>query len=307
MIDPRRHDQARTRAQQLLDLSRDAQQAARRGDDRARKVLAAMRAGSMRWPIPEPFGDGSLDGLRPPNKTITLAQLLLEQTIEPLRRALSEYTMRRGPLRIRMNETDYELGEPVPVQVEGPILFLCAPLTAHVCRKLVADVASLHVVVNDPSMPMDAHAERAHFARERTKLIRVEHWLWKQGAKFGGPPSGIPYYFRLLLLVMVWNPVAHAAPGASTLCIRCGTLVHRKRSTLTELPRCATCMKETHAQREWPTHAMAPHDQGRWFLRCQYPDCEMVFTGPRHQKLCPDHTSSRLPPARRLARLPATP
>jgi hypothetical protein len=27
----------------------------------------------------------------------------------------------------------------------------------------------------------------------------------------------------------------------------------------------------------------------------------MVFEGPRHRKLCPNHTSSRLPPKQRLA------
>jgi hypothetical protein len=142
--------------------------------------------------------------------------------------------------------------------------------------------------------------ERAYYGRERTKLIKLEHWLWEQIGLHGALQNRIPYAFRQLLLVAAWHPAAHEPPtGAWTLCLRCGDLLHRKRRTFTTLPRCPRCMKATTAQREWPPHALAPHGPGTWLLRCQSPDCDQAFEGLRHRKLCPQHTSSRLAPATR--------
>lgn len=127
--------------------------------------------------------------------------------------------------------------------------------------------------------------------------------LWRWAWEYGAASDVIPYVNRPLLFVAAWHPAAHEPPGAWTLCLRCGDLLHRRKRTFSKLPRCAACMKETPSQRTWPAHALAPHGRSTWALRCQYPDCEMVFEGPRHRRLCDEHTSSRLPPSRRLKRI----
>lgn len=299
MIDPGRKRQNDERLRQLIDLQRTAHKRWHGKDSRGLEVVRALVAGTVKnWPVPGAFEASSAEALLPPADSERAAAILIEQAIEPLREALADHALTNGPLVVRMNGNDYELSEPAPFDRRA----VFAPLTAHVCFKLLDDVASLEIAVHDPSENKPLGIEQAHYARERTKLLEVEHCLWTKAAERGAHSDRIPYASRVLLLLFAWHPSAHEPPGASTVCVRCGDLIYRARSTFSGLPRCPSCMKETAKQRDWPAHAIAPHGRASWLLRCQYPDCELVFEGPRHRKLCPDHTSSRLSPARRLTR-----
>lgn len=298
VIDPRRKRQNRARAEKLIAYLRAAEQGARAGDDRSVEALSAFQRGIDRnWPVPAPFDVDSLEELLPPRRAQAVATELVKQAIEPLRAAIAHHTARAGPLLVTMNDAEYELEQPTAYE---PRRALFAPLTSHACHRLVQAASELHYLMHDPGRNKQLAVERGHYGRERTTLIQVEHSLWAQAADFGGLVDRMPYAHRLTLLFVAWHPSAHEPPGAWTLCIRCGELLYRNRRAFKTFPRCAVCMKETAKQREWPQHALAPHDRGTWFLRCQYPNCEMAFTGPRHRKFCPEHTSSRLAPARRL-------
>ena len=299
MIDPRRRKQNEARAEKLVGFARAATKGAIEGDDRAVEAYRAlMRGVEKNWPAPAPFDVGSPEALLPPRPAQSLAIELAKDAIEPLRALVAHHTARGHPIVVKMNDKTYKLGRP---GVYNPRRALIAPLTSHVCLKLVQDVFALHYAMHDPGPQEQLAVERARYGRERTRLIRLEHWLWEWVAAYDALADRMPYAHRVMLLIAAWHPSAHAPPGAWTLCIRCGDLLYRKQGTFTTWPRCTACMKETPRQREWPRHALAPHDRGTWFLRCQYPECEMVFTGPRHRKLCPEHTSSRLPPRRRLS------
>ena len=299
MIDPGRKRQNEAQAEKLIAFVREVRRGAREGEDRYLKALQALQRGMRQWPLPAPFAVDSVEELVPPPRSRGVATLLLKDTIEPLRAAIAYHRGRSDSLVVTMNDKEYELIEPSAYTPRGDVI---APLTSHVCNKLVRDVGALHYVMHDPGNQKRLAVERARYGRERTRLIQIEHWLWEQAEAFGGPVDRMPYAYRLMLLIIAWHPDAHEPPGAWTLCIRCGELLYRARRSFKTVPRCARCMKETPKQREWPTHALAPHDRGMWFLQCQYPNCDIAFTGPRQAKLCPEHTSSRLPPARRLSR-----
>lgn len=302
MIDPLRKRQDEARAKKLTTFVRLAMHGARQGDDRQVAALGAIARGiDKNWPVPDPFNASTAEELLPPPRSRAVATELVKDAIEPLQRAITGHARLRGPIIVVMNDMEYELAEPVAYTSQRSLI---APLTSHACHALVEEVAALHYVVHDPGARMELAIERARYGRERTHLIQLEHWLWEQAGRYGGVVDRIPYAHRLTLLLAAWHPSAHEPPGAWTLCVRCGELLYRKKRSFTSLPRCLVCMKETAQQREWPPHALAPHDQGTWFLQCQYPSCEMAFTGPRHRKLCPEHTSSRLPPSRRLSREP---
>jgi hypothetical protein len=295
VIDPLRTRQNEARAERLIAFLREAMRGAWEGDPRYVEALRSLQRGIDRnWAVPAPFDVDSFEELLPPRRTRAVAIELVKDAIEPLRAAIAT---RNRPAVVRMNGKAYELIEPSGYT---PRRALVAPLTAHTCFKLVQDALALHYLMHDPGRQKELAIERARYGRERTRLIQIEYCLWEQAAAFGGLADRMPYAHRLNLLIAAWHPSAHAPPGAWTICLRCGDLLYRTRRSFKTLPRCAACMKETPEQREWPAHALAPHDRGTWFLRCQYPSCEMAFTGPRHRKFCPEHTSSRLPPARRV-------
>jgi hypothetical protein len=299
MIDPLRKRQNEARAERLIAFLRGAMQGAWQGDDRYVQALRALQRGIDRnWAVPAPFDVDSFEELLPPQRARAVAIELVKDAIEPLRTAIAHYTTGDRSVVVQMNNKEYELTEPSRYT---PRRALVAPLTAHTCFKLVQDALALHYLMHDPGKQKQLAIERERYGRERTRLIQIEHWLWEQAAEHGGLVDRMPYAHRLILLIAAWHPSAHEPPGAWTLCIRCGELLYRKKRSFKTFPRCPACMKETPKQREWPTHALAPHDRGTWFLRCQYPNCEMAFTGARHRKFCPEHTSSRLPPARRLS------
>lgn len=298
MIDPRRKEQNEARARALVALQRRLRVNA--DDPQAIALERSMnQAIAKNHPVPEPFQGASLPDLLPPADALTMAAIQVKHSIEPLRHAITDLVATKGPVTVRFFDNDYELT--APDSYEADPFTLAAPLTRHSCPGLVTTTAQMLYLVFDPGDHKPLAVEQARYARERASIIQFESWLWQQAEEYGGPTNLIPYATRVLMLLTFWHPSAHEPPGAWTVCVRCGVLLHRKKRSFTTTPRCAACMKETPSQRRWPAHAMAPHGRGTWLLRCQYPECDIVFEGPRHRKLCPDHTSSRLPPSRRLA------
>jgi hypothetical protein len=299
VIDPRRSQWNDARARELAELYRRALQGAHKGNAEAIAILQGISKGMRRnWDVPAPFDDATIELHRPTNGALAVGMALVDQAFEPLRAAVRALEARKSSPTFSVNGQEFTISE--PTSPAGHHVTWMAPLALHVCPDLVRAVGDVRIAIFDPSRGAPLKMERKRFARERTKLIEIEHELWQLAYEAGALSDRIPYAFRLTLLVWTWIPEVHDAPGAHTLCIRCGDLLFRKRLLATaNLPRCTQCMKETPAQREWPAHAMAPHAQGTWLLRCQYPECEMVFEGPRHRKLCDEHTSSRLAPRRR--------
>jgi hypothetical protein len=297
VIDPGRKHQNDAHARAILRLHARATEAVGRGDERGWQALRELVRGAIEnWEVPEAFAVESFDEFLPPPSSRQIGQLLVEQAFEPLRAVIQTSMAAGRPLAVTMNGREHTLEVP---SVYDPRKII-APLSAHVAPALVKYVVALHQLMHDRDPRKLLDVERAYFGRERTKLVELEHSLWQQTALHGGLQSRIPYGFRQLLLLAAWHPAAHEPPtGAWTLCLRCGELLHRKRRAFSTLPRCPRCMKETPAQREWPPHALAPHGPGTWVLRCQYPECAQAFEGPRHRKLCPQHTTSALPRSRR--------
>jgi hypothetical protein len=286
-----------------VTLHREALAGAKDGDQQARELLRGIEAGIERnWGVPPLFDVETPSDLLPPQSSVIIASALVEQALGPLANGIRAHVAAHGPLVIDTLEGHEYVAREVSAY-DRRLEALMFPLTVHVCLDFVRAISDLRVTVFDPGKDAPLAVERGHYARERTKLIRAEHRLWELAGSYGALSDRIPYATRVLLLIVSWIPEAHEPPGAYTLCLRCGGLLFRRRRTFSTLPRCATCMKETPSQREWPPHAMAPDDVGTWLLRCQYPDCDLIFNGPRHRKLCPEHTSARLPPRRRGFRL----
>jgi hypothetical protein len=298
MIDPGRKRQNDQRAAALVDLQRQLiAEAANASSFQAMSEKVAPLAAAMARHVPLPQRE-MLSAPIPTDGAFALGSDIIRRSLIPLRdaiRATSE------PLVYAVNGQEYKLEE--PREFQGIALLPMnplPPLTAQVCLELAKTILELATIVHDPVAYSPLAIERGHYARERTKLLEIEHRLWQLTARSGGPSDRLPYANRFILTTLTWHPDAYRPPGAWTLCIRCGELLHRKRPSLQPLARCAACMKETEKQRRWPEHAIAPHARGTWFLRCQHPDCEAIFEGPRHRKLCDIHTSSKLPPKQRL-------
>jgi hypothetical protein len=145
--------------------------------------------------------------------------------------------------------------------------------------------------------------DRPRLYKRLAKYIELEHELWLIAHRYGGPSAQIPYLLRIWLLENLWNADAHANPGSTTICIRCGTRLWRARRRFAGAPRCTACMKETQQQRAWPEHAVAPAGPGTWWLKCEHPGCTLTYQARRHSHYCPRHTLAQLTPSRR----PVTP
>jgi hypothetical protein len=247
------------------------------------------------WSAAPPFETEEWDELLPERSARRITELLIRDAIEPLRAGLEEHRLQTGSqLCVAIHRKEYELRS--PASFSRRMAWPGAPLTAHSCRELVVNILM-------KGNSIDEWAEEG-WRRERSRLIDIESRLWQLAAKHGSAVDRIPYGCRKLLLIAVWNPSDHEPPGSWALCIRCGEPLFRKKTAARSdtLPRCAPCMKETPAQRGWPDHALTPHGRGTWILWCQYPSCKTLFFGPRHRKLCDQHTTSKLPASRRLSR-----
>ncbi len=292
MIDPRRKRHNDDRARALLEFQEPLNDALWKSDPRAWKLIQEVHEASKRdqpawlpeWAefIAKPAAFAAADRFR-------------ESSADALRRAIAG-----RPVVLSTIDHTFTARTPLP-WVGDNLLNVVAPLTWHVCLELLVALLDRSILLNDFSPGAPLRIERAYHASRRSELIRVEHSLWQLASEHGATNDTIPYAYRLVLLLMAWDPAAHnAADGGWTLCIRCGGLLHRRRR-FNSMPRCAVCMKETAKQRKWPSHTIGPHRRATWLLRCQYPDCHAIYESPRHQQLCPNHTSSGLPPKRRRA------
>jgi hypothetical protein len=301
VIDPRRKQQNDQRAAKLLEFQDQLDERLRAGDARSWQLLEAMHRNSVRkWPR-TPLFQNPMDFIAS-DAAFAAADGLREASIEPLRNAISS----SSPVFI-VGGQEFRPHEPLRLFGGHTLTSIIAPLTWQFCLQLLIALGELTILINDPSQGTPLGIERAQYASEQSELLRVEHSLWQLAAEYGGPTDRIPHAHRLVLLLMAWDPVAHEAMGGAwTLCVRCGQLLHRKRNSAKALPRCAACMKESPRQRDWPVHAVAPHGRGTWLLRCQHPECEIVFEGPRHRKYCPEHVLSKLAPKHRLPSKPPT-
>jgi hypothetical protein len=153
------------------------------------------------------------------------------------------------------------------------------------------------------------------YRRLVTEAIGVEHSLWQLAAsETGNEGLGIPYAFRFFALGWLWHPHAHDGGFAFTLCIRCGALLyrnhppaaHRRRASaarkLRPAPLCDHCADEPASARQWPDTAIAPAARGTWWIKCEHPQCQLIFEATRRSHYCPKHRSNRLCASRRRNR-----
>lgn len=120
-------------------------------------------------------------------------------------------------------------------------------------------------------------------------------WLAREGG-FTDPP---PYTVRYATARWLWSPQI----AGVVFCLRCGSEVryHRAaRSDNQRRPRCRTCSRGQDVA-SWPRHAIAPAEQGTWWLNCLALGCRNPhpFVGRRNQARCSECDSSRTTPRRR--------
>jgi hypothetical protein len=139
---------------------------------------------------------------------------------------------------------------------------------------------------------------RASLTRRLNGYLELEAnlwWLAREGG-FRDPP---PYAVRYESARWLWSPDI----SGLAFCLRCGaerSFRRAKREGSSRTLRCVACSRG--APSDWPAHAIAPHDHGRWWLVCQRVGCANAFVGRRHAMHCPEHRSARLTASRRKTR-----
>jgi hypothetical protein len=130
-------------------------------------------------------------------------------------------------------------------------------------------------------------------------VLAYEETLWALAAEYGGCSPRIPYAFHFNALEWFWSPDAHKCGElVPANCLRCG-VTWLPHGQIGSPPRCPKCAKERPEAREWPSHAIAPHIRGEWWLRCRVEGCNEVFANWRKQLYCDEHDSSRLTASKR--------
>lgn len=174
-----------------------------------------------------------------------------------------------------------------------PLLLSCSP------DSIPPEYNLIDHAIRWQAMTAFAQQQQIHhdMAARLSLLMAAEHALWQAAGQNGGPSGVIPYAYRHAALSWWWRPELHAPNLPMTmLCIRCGSLIEQRRKRQAP-PRCHDCSKESPQTRRWPGHAVAPHDRGRWWLRCHR--CQAAFTGRADALYCPLHRSARLTPTKR--------
>jgi hypothetical protein len=168
-----------------------------------------------------------------------------------------------------------------------PLLGACSPETmiAFSRRRIATEYGEFEQV-------------REAFSISFTELIEAEHDLWDLAWKHRGLSPSLPYAYRYRALEWLWTPDASKYGNGVALCIRCGTIIRRKRAPRVD-PRCPSCAKESPDARVWPDHAIAPAERGTWWLQCQAAGCRTAFVGPKRTLRCPHCKKARITPARR--------
>jgi hypothetical protein len=231
-------------------------------------------------------GPHHLNAIRPTAAAIVLATRLAEQTITPLTAALRG---RDHPLVIG---NGWHIGEPVMDIGVGadfgiPLLGACSveAMIAFSRMRIATEHESFEQVKDDLSIRL-------------TGLIAAEHVLWDLASKHGGPSPTLPYAYRYRALEWLWAPNASRRGDGVGLCLRCGTTIRRKLAPRVD-PRCPHCAKESRTARVWPDHAIAPAEQGTWWLRCNTAGCSNAFVSSAQARRCPYCKTARITPVRR--------
>jgi hypothetical protein len=106
----------------------------------------------------------------------------------------------------------------------------------------------------------------------------------------------VPYLVRYAAAQWLWTPEI----AGTAFCLRCGSEIEYQRAARNpELrqPRCRPCSRG-HTP-NWPRHAIAPADKGRWWLRCQSQGCTRPFVARKQARRCPTCTTSALTASKR--------
>ena len=284
-----------------------------RAIERGLGELAGRQDGSLERELKK-LGLTGTRGLNPPDApepsadAINLAYTFAGLSLRPLRRAMAanggRYEAGGGDLWMvapEISEQELATGIPeLPPQTPAgiPLLAACSPESVPADRNALDRASRWLMVCQGNSLEQI----RADFSARLTRLILIEHNLWRLASAQGGPADRIPYAFRYCLLAWCWTPEAHA-PGldACALCIRCGDIIP---PTTTGRPRrkspplCSRCAKDPPSARTWPAHAVAPDGPGEWWLICD--GCGNFFAARRQARYCRGCKSSAVTPSRRL-------
>jgi len=241
----------------------------------------------------------------PPNLGANaLALHAVRDAIPCIQRAVSERGLDHLPSRSsRVPEPRLELPAETPAQVvyRAPLVVACLHGDAtYELAHLLVYCFSPHLrrwkrsngIVSDLFAADDV---RTNLMRRLNNYLTLESKLWSL-ARQGGFPGPVPYAVRYESARWLWSP----AITGSVFCLRCGQDINYQRKKKKDRPRRARC---THCARgnpaAWPTHAIAPHDRGRWWLNCQHQGCSHAFIGRAQTKFCPEHPLRRITPNRR--------
>lgn len=175
----------------------------------------------------------------------------------------------------------------------APLTFAAAPTVATGLVRVALETFSQLTRGRTDAQPHDLYrGDLERVLRERlNEFLSVEWRLWQLA---GTPP---PYPVRWWANRLLWSP----AIAGHAFCLRCADLVSWRRVARNgrRLPVCRGCL-QTRACR-WPSHAIAPHHRGIWWLECRHPGCRRAFTGPASVAHCPEHRAARHRQARSRA------
>lgn len=198
-----------------------------------------------------------------------------------------------APLRSKMSGETLQYAAPLdrdPTERRSRVL----PLTLTFCPELATAIQyQVRTQASPPFRPM-----QQQFAVQLARGLRTEDDLWIKARQ-----HRMPYPFAYWTMQDMRK--TDAKPGDVSMCLRCGCLLSATRKRATPARRCAACAKEpATVQAEWPSHAVMPHTQGTWWLRCQAADCTSLFIGRRHAKRCDAHRAEHVTRSRRAALRP---
>jgi hypothetical protein len=279
----------------------------------ARRYEVAIRGGRM-----VKQRDAGLRYLPATEESKRLADLLAEQSLEPLRRALA-------PGREITLEDNAVLHAPSNLYEGAELVGLT--LTAA-CSSSEMEAATLRLALRGSRQPElqapvflgppehpGPRSGKDVFAIDLMHLVEVESTLWWLAGINGGPTDRIPYAYRCAAIEWIIKakpapgvrtdprhprPGVKAEPLATSICLRCGETFRFGRVP-EDGTRCHHCTKESPATRIWPDNAIAPAGRGTWWLRCEArrPDCLGAFVGRRNRLTCINCRASNISPSKR--------
>jgi hypothetical protein len=178
----------------------------------------------------------------------------------------------------------------LPPRLDGVAAGIGLPIVGAFCPTACAALARVLLATHLKNFT----ADHPRLRRLLTLFIFVEQQQWEIAR------VTMPYSFRYRLMSWVWDRRAHRHELAYAICLRCGSLVARSREPLASHPLCSACAKESPTAREWPANAVAPAEQGKWWLRCDYSGCTTPpFVARGQRRKCEQHDTSSLTRSKR--------